>query len=122
MEEVDFITAVRNAAYNEHGAITCEVQFEGVVDTRGEPIWSPLLHILRCHGLYRQLYHDLVNGKYGTVSPFTVSPEMPLTAKAAKRQGKSKHGAQNRSRSRSRSNGTVDLECWPRLNGSSVRQ
>ncbi len=29
MEEVDFITAVRNAAYNEYGAITCEVQFEG---------------------------------------------------------------------------------------------
>ncbi|MCZ6442704.1 hypothetical protein O5268_12785 [Escherichia coli] len=43
MEEVDFITAVRNAAYNEYGAITCEVQFEGAVDTRGEPIWSPLL-------------------------------------------------------------------------------
>ncbi|WP_224504937.1 DUF4376 domain-containing protein, partial [Escherichia coli] len=34
----------------------------------------------------RQLYHDLVNGKYGTVSPFTVSPEMLSAAKAAKRQ------------------------------------
>ncbi|WP_247146416.1 DUF4376 domain-containing protein, partial [Escherichia coli] len=34
----------------------------------------------------RQLYHDLVNGKYGTVSPFTVSPEMLAVAKAAKRQ------------------------------------
>ncbi|MGT4900723.1 DUF4376 domain-containing protein, partial [Escherichia coli] len=33
-----------------------------------------------------QLYHDLVNGKYGTVSPFTVSPEMLAVAKAAKRQ------------------------------------
>lgn len=29
---------------------------------------------------------DLVNGKYGTVSPFTVSPEMLAVAKAAKRQ------------------------------------
>ncbi|HGC1127390.1 TPA: DUF4376 domain-containing protein, partial [Escherichia coli] len=34
----------------------------------------------------RQLYHDLVNGKYGTVSPFTVSPEMLAAAKEAKRQ------------------------------------
>ncbi|HAN6220646.1 TPA: DUF4376 domain-containing protein, partial [Escherichia coli] len=34
----------------------------------------------------RQLYHDLVNGKYGTVSPFTVSPEMLAVAKEAKRQ------------------------------------
>ncbi|WP_348911757.1 DUF4376 domain-containing protein, partial [Escherichia coli] len=29
---------------------------------------------------------DLVNGKYGTVSPFTVSPEMLAAAKEAKRQ------------------------------------
>lgn len=87
MEEVDFITAVRNAAYNEYGAITCEVQFEGAVDTRGEPIWSPFTATsLDVTDYGRQLYHDLVNGKYGTVSPFTVSPEMLAVAKAAKRQ------------------------------------
>ncbi|EFN4347280.1 DUF4376 domain-containing protein [Escherichia coli] len=87
MEEVDFITAVRNAAYNEYGAITCEVQFEGAVDTRGEPIWSPFTATSSDVTDYgRQLYHDLVNGKYGTVSPFTVSPEMLEAAKAAKRQ------------------------------------
>ena len=87
MEEVDFITAVRNAAYNEYGAITCEVQFEGDVDTRGEPIWSPFTATSSDVTDYgRQLYHDLVNGKYGTVSPFTVSPEMLAVAKAAKRQ------------------------------------
>ena len=87
MEEVDFITAVRNAAYNEYGAITCEVQFEGDVDTRGEPIWSPFTATSSDVTDYgRQLYHDLVNGKYGTVSPFTVSPEMLSAAKAAKRQ------------------------------------
>ena len=87
MEEVDFITAVRNAAYNEYGAITCEVQFEGAVDTRGEPIWSPFTATSSDVTDYgRQLYHDLVNGKYGTVSPFTVSPEMLSAAKAAKRQ------------------------------------
>lgn len=87
MEEVDFITAVRNAAYNEYGAIACEVQFEGAVDTRGEPIWSPFTATSSDVTDYgRQLYHDLVNGKYGTVSPFTVSPEMLAVAKAAKRQ------------------------------------
>ncbi|MDX7968498.1 DUF4376 domain-containing protein [Escherichia coli] len=87
MEEVDFITAVRNAAYNEYGAITCEVQFEGAVDSRGEPIWSPFTATSSDVTDYgRQLYHDLVNGKYGTVSPFTVSPEMLAVAKAAKRQ------------------------------------
>ncbi|HFV1822720.1 TPA: DUF4376 domain-containing protein [Escherichia coli] len=87
MEEVDFITAVRNAAYNEYGAITCEVQFEEAVDTRGEPIWSPFTATSSDVTDYgRQLYHDLVNGKYGTVSPFTVSPEMLSAAKAAKRQ------------------------------------
>ncbi|MCZ5590361.1 DUF4376 domain-containing protein [Escherichia coli] len=88
MEEVDFITAVRNAAYNEYGAITCEVQFEGAVDAAsGEPTWSPFTATSSDVTDYgRQLYHDLVNGKYGTVSPFTVSPEMLSAAKAAKRQ------------------------------------
>ncbi|MBC1033342.1 DUF4376 domain-containing protein [Escherichia coli] len=88
MEEVDFITAVRNAAYNEYGAITCEVQFEGAVDAAsGEPTWSPFTATsLDVTDYGRQLYHDLVNGKYGTVSPFTVSPEMLSAAKAAKRQ------------------------------------
>ena len=88
MEEVDFITAVRNAAYNEYGAITCEVQFEGAVDAAsGEPTWSPFTATSSDVTDYgRQLYHDLVNGKYGTVSPFTVSPEMLAAAKEAKRQ------------------------------------
>lgn len=53
MEEVDFITAVRNAAYNEYGAITCEVQFEG---GRGYQRRADMVsfygHILRCHGLW----------------------------------------------------------------------
>ncbi|HGT5748002.1 TPA: DUF4376 domain-containing protein, partial [Escherichia coli] len=52
-----------------------------------EPIWSPFTATSSDVTDYgRQLYHDLVNGKYGTVSPFTVSPEMLSAAKAAKRQ------------------------------------
>ena len=70
MEEVDFITAVRNAAYNEYGAITCEVQFEGAVDTRGEPIWSPFTATsLDVTDYGRQLYSALVNGEYGEPPP-----------------------------------------------------
>ena len=66
MEEVDFITAVRNAAYNEYGAITCEVQFEGAVDTRGEPIWSPFTATdLDVTDYGKKLYNSLVNGEYG---------------------------------------------------------
>ncbi|HBH4974759.1 TPA: DUF4376 domain-containing protein [Escherichia coli] len=68
--------------------MTCEVQFEGAVDAAsGEPTWSPFTATSSDVTDYgRQLYHDLVNGKYGTVSPFTVSPEMLSAAKAAKRQ------------------------------------
>ncbi|MBA3153548.1 DUF4376 domain-containing protein, partial [Salmonella enterica] len=31
-----------------------------------------------------QLYNDLVSGKYGSIKPFTVTPEMVTAAKAAK--------------------------------------
>ncbi|EQB0531589.1 DUF4376 domain-containing protein, partial [Escherichia coli] len=34
----------------------------------------------------RQLYHGLINGEYGEVLPFTITPEMLEAAKAAKRQ------------------------------------
>lgn len=85
MEAVDFITAVRNAAYNEYGAITCEVQFEGAVDARGEPKWSPFTATsLDVTDYGRQLYHDLVNGKYGEVTPFSVTPEILEREKAAR--------------------------------------
>ncbi|MCZ5448476.1 hypothetical protein O5583_15145 [Escherichia coli] len=75
MEEVDFITAVRNAAYNEYGAITCEVQFEGAVDTRGEPIWSPFTATSSDVTDYgRQLYHDLVRIPLYSITDWHRSP------------------------------------------------
>lgn len=77
METVDFITAVRNAAYNDSGDITCEVQFEGAVDARGTPIWTPFTATssdVTGHG--RQLYSALVNGEYGVIPPFAVTPEI----------------------------------------------
>lgn len=85
MEEVDFITAVRNAAYNEYGAITCEVQFEGAVDTRGEPIWSPFTATdLDVTDYGKKLYNSLVNGEYGEVTPFSATPEMLEREKVAR--------------------------------------
>ncbi|KAF6592437.1 DUF4376 domain-containing protein [Cronobacter sp. EKM101R] len=87
MEAVNFITAVRNAAYNEYGAITCEVQFEGTVDARGEPVWSPFTATsLDVTDYGRQLYHALVNGEYGEIPPFVATPEMLERARAARRE------------------------------------
>ncbi|EHS3219520.1 hypothetical protein KV235_004143 [Escherichia coli] len=45
VETVNFITAVRNAVFNESGAIDCEVQFEGAVDATG----GRYGHLLRPH-------------------------------------------------------------------------
>lgn len=85
MEAVSFITAVRNAAYSESGGITCEVQFEGAADDKGVPIWSPFTATSSDATDYgRQLYHALINGEYGEVTPFTVTPEMLESAKSAR--------------------------------------
>ncbi|EOU9147397.1 DUF4376 domain-containing protein [Escherichia coli] len=87
VETVNFITAVRNAVFNESGAIDCEVQFEGAVDATGGAIWSPFTATSSDVTDYgRQLYHGLINGEYGEVLPFTITPEMLEAAKAAKRQ------------------------------------
>ncbi|HGC2051156.1 TPA: DUF4376 domain-containing protein, partial [Escherichia coli] len=54
---------------------------------RGEPIWSPFTATSSDVTDYgRQLYHGLINGEYGEVLPFTITPEMLEAAKAAKRQ------------------------------------
>lgn len=68
MEEVDFITAVRNAEriwrYHLRGTVW------GAVDARGEPIWSPFMATsLDVTDYGRQLYSALVNGEYGEPPP-----------------------------------------------------
>ncbi|AXC64653.1 hypothetical protein DOE63_02735 [Salmonella enterica subsp. diarizonae serovar 59:z10:-] len=81
----NFITAVRNPYYNDNGTITAEVQFEGETDSDGKPLYLPFTaaaHDSMDYG--RQLYADLVAGKYGSVTPFTITPDMVTTAKATK--------------------------------------
>ncbi|ECC4031974.1 DUF4376 domain-containing protein [Salmonella enterica] len=73
------IISARNGVYTENGNINSEVHFEGFDDfipftaSPDDP---------EVHG--RQLYTDLKAGKYGSVTPFTVTPEMLTAAKQAK--------------------------------------
>ncbi|EBK1959280.1 DUF4376 domain-containing protein [Salmonella enterica] len=73
------IFAAKNGVYTESGLINCLVHFEGFADfipftaSPDDP---------EEHG--RQLYADLKAGKYGSVTPFTVTPEMIQVAKDAK--------------------------------------
>ncbi|EJD3031052.1 hypothetical protein M1U61_005173, partial [Salmonella enterica] len=73
------IISARNGVYTENGNIDSEVHFEGFDDFipfTSSPDDSEE------HG--RQLYADLKAGKYGPVTPFTVTPEMITAAKQAK--------------------------------------
>ncbi|EAR7150480.1 DUF4376 domain-containing protein [Salmonella enterica] len=73
------IISVRNGVYTENGNINSEVHFEGLDDFipfTASPDDSEK------HG--RQLFADLKAGKYGLVTPFTVTPEMLTAAKQAK--------------------------------------
>ncbi|EGZ4270400.1 DUF4376 domain-containing protein [Salmonella enterica subsp. enterica serovar Lexington] len=74
------IISARNGVYIENGNIDCEVHFEGFDDFipfTSSPDDSEE------HG--RQLYADLKAGKYGPVTPFTVTPEMLQAAKDTRR-------------------------------------
>ncbi|EEN5587741.1 DUF4376 domain-containing protein [Salmonella enterica] len=82
----EFINDVRNAVYNEDGTINCEVQFQGEIETDGKtPKYLPFTaseNDVTDYG--RQLFADLKAGKYGAVTPFTVTPEMLNSEKARK--------------------------------------
>ncbi|ENJ2428551.1 DUF4376 domain-containing protein [Salmonella enterica] len=75
---MNIITA-KNGVYTESGLINCLVHFEGFDDfipftaSPDDP---------EAHG--RRLYADLKAGKYGPVTPFTVTPEMIQSAKDQK--------------------------------------
>ncbi|EBG9351194.1 DUF4376 domain-containing protein [Salmonella enterica] len=73
------IVTAKNGFYNEDGSINCLAHFEGFDDFM--PFTSSPDDTEE-HG--RQLYADLKAGKYGPVTPFTVTPEMILVAKDAK--------------------------------------
>ena len=73
------IVTAKNGFYNEDGSINCLAHFEGFDDFI--PFTSSPDDTEE-HG--RQLYADLKAGKYGPVTPFTVTPEMIQAAKDAK--------------------------------------
>ncbi|EKQ5431190.1 DUF4376 domain-containing protein [Salmonella enterica] len=77
---------VNNIFENEDGSVTCTVLFSETFEPDGKvPLWLPFTaaaHDPMDYG--RQLYADLKAGKYGPVTPFTVTPEMVTAAKAAK--------------------------------------
>lgn len=85
-EKQEFITDVRNAVYNEDGTIDCEVQFQGNTGPDGiTPLFLPFTATENDTTDYgRQLFADLKTGKYGIVTPFTVTPEMLTAAKDKK--------------------------------------
>ncbi|ECF1922229.1 DUF4376 domain-containing protein [Salmonella enterica subsp. enterica serovar Newport] len=73
------IIAAKDSSYTENGLINCLVHFEGFADFIP---FTASPDDTEEHG--RQLYADLKAGKYGPVTPFTVTPEMITAAKQAK--------------------------------------
>ncbi|ECI3888044.1 DUF4376 domain-containing protein [Salmonella enterica subsp. enterica] len=79
------ITDVLNARYNENGTITADVRFNNEIAPDGTPLYLPYTAAAHDPAPYGvQLYNDLVSGKYGSITPFTATPEMIQTAKDAK--------------------------------------
>ncbi|EAZ8024039.1 DUF4376 domain-containing protein, partial [Salmonella enterica] len=79
------ITDARNGRYNENGTISAEVCFDNNKTEDGVALYLPYTAAVHDPADYgRQLYADLVAGKYGTVTPFTVTPEMLTAARQKK--------------------------------------
>ncbi|EJS5480569.1 hypothetical protein NWX27_004910, partial [Salmonella enterica] len=85
-EKKFLITDVMNARYNEYGTITADIRFDNSTDGDGSPLYQSYTASAGDTTDYgRQLYADLVAGKYGPVTPFTATPEMIRAAKDRKR-------------------------------------
>ncbi|EAO0751677.1 DUF4376 domain-containing protein [Salmonella enterica] len=81
------ITDARHGRQNENGTITAEVRFDNNEAADGTPLYLPYTAAAHDPTDYgKQLYADLVAGKYGPVTPFTltVTPEMIQAARDAK--------------------------------------
>lgn len=79
------IIDARNGRYNENATITAEVQFNGVTNDDGTALYLPFTAAPHDPADYgKQLYADLVSGKYGPVTPFTVTDGMIQDARTAK--------------------------------------
>lgn len=79
------ITDAKNARYGDNGTITADVRFDDLTAPDGTPLYLPYTST-ECDpaDFGPQLYSDLKSGKYGPVTPFTVTSEMIQTAKDQK--------------------------------------
>ncbi|EEQ0469365.1 DUF4376 domain-containing protein [Salmonella enterica] len=79
------ITDAKNARYGDNGIITADVRFDDLSTQDGTPLYLPYISTAHDTADFGpQLYSDLKSGKYGPVTPFTVTSEMIQTAKDQK--------------------------------------
>lgn len=76
------ITDAKNARYGDNGIITADVRFDDLTAPDGTPLYLPYTSTAQDSADFGpQLYSDLKAGKYGPVTPFTVTSEMIQVAK-----------------------------------------
>ncbi|EMW5160141.1 DUF4376 domain-containing protein [Escherichia coli] len=74
------VKGIRNAHYLENGAVDCEVLFEG--ETEFVP-YTAMQDDSAPTG--QHVWEELQSGKWGEITPFTVTPELIAAAKDAKK-------------------------------------
>ncbi|HDJ8693630.1 TPA: DUF4376 domain-containing protein [Escherichia coli] len=74
------VKGIRNAHYLENGAVDCEVLFEG--ETEFVP-YTAMQDDTAPTG--QRIWEELQSGKWGEIAPFTVTPELIVAAKDAKK-------------------------------------
>ncbi|AXD32003.1 DUF4376 domain-containing protein [Salmonella enterica] len=75
------VKGIRNARYLENGAVDCEVLFEG--ETEFVP-YTAMQDDTAPTG--QHIWQELQSGKWGAPAPFTVTPELIVAAKDAKKR------------------------------------
>ncbi|HAN5976798.1 DUF4376 domain-containing protein [Escherichia coli] len=75
------VKGIRNAHYLENGAVDCEVLFEG--ETEFVP-YTAMQDDSAPTG--QRIWEELQSGKWGEITPFTVTPELITAAKGAKKR------------------------------------
>ncbi|MBB2426573.1 DUF4376 domain-containing protein, partial [Escherichia sp. 11.1597] len=75
------VKGIRSAHYLENGAVDCEVLFEG--ETEFVP-YTAMQDDTAPTG--QRIWEELQSGKWGEITPFTVTPELIAAAKDAKKR------------------------------------
>lgn len=75
------VKGIRNAHYLENGAVDCEVLFEG--ETEFVP-YTAMQDDTAETGL--RIWEEVQSGKWGEITPFTVTPELIAATKDARKQ------------------------------------